>query len=115
MTGLALGARVFSSMFALEPPPYLLRLRDWLRDAEPNRWRWFASDSFASDSRLFDLSRRNRLLYSQPRGQSIDLTEVSVPLVLDIRNLAPESLLTCRPALVAQLDKLEPIALGRFL
>lgn len=50
MTGLALGARVFSSMFALEPPPYLLRLRDWLRDAEPNRWRWFASDSFASDS-----------------------------------------------------------------
>lgn len=65
--------------------------------------------------RLFDLSRRNRLLYFQPSGQSIDLTEVSVPLVLDIRNLAPESLLTCRPALVAQLGKLEPIALGRFL
>ena len=34
MTGHALGARVPTSMFALEPPPYLLRLRDWLRDTD---------------------------------------------------------------------------------
>ncbi|MCL2450504.1 MAG: hypothetical protein FWD17_16270, partial [Polyangiaceae bacterium] len=33
----------------LEPHPYLLRLRDFLRDAEPGRWRRFASDPQAAD------------------------------------------------------------------
>ncbi len=65
--------------------------------------------------RLFDLSRRNRLLHFHPSGQSLDLTETSVPLVLDVRNLSPDALFTCRPQLVAQLGKLEPIALGSYL
>ncbi len=33
----------------LEAPSYLLRLRDRLRESEPGRWQWFASDSFAND------------------------------------------------------------------
>jgi hypothetical protein len=33
----------------LEPHPYLLRVRDFLRDAEPGRWKWFASDEWTAD------------------------------------------------------------------
>jgi hypothetical protein len=65
--------------------------------------------------RLFDLSRRNRLLYFHPSGQSVDLTEVSVPLVLDVKNISAEALLTCTPSLVAELARMEPIALGRWV
>jgi len=34
---------------ALSPPAYLLRARDLLREAEPGRWAWFASDSWSAD------------------------------------------------------------------
>lgn len=33
----------------LTPPPYLLRLRDFLRDAERGRWAWFASDDWTAE------------------------------------------------------------------
>jgi hypothetical protein len=65
--------------------------------------------------RLFDLSRRNRLLYFHPSGQSLNLTEVSVPLVLDVKNIAPDALLTCTPDFVSELASTTPIALGRWV
>jgi hypothetical protein len=66
-------------------------------------------------SRLFDLSRRNRLLYFQTSGQSLDLTEVSVPLVLDVKNISPDTLFTCRPQMIADLGKLKPLSLGQYV
>jgi len=33
----------------LAPHPYLLRVRDALRAAEPGRWKWFASDEWTAD------------------------------------------------------------------
>jgi hypothetical protein len=39
--------------------------------------------------RLFDLSRRNRLVYFRATQRSLDLTEASVPLLLDARNIRP--------------------------
>ncbi|MCL2447684.1 MAG: DUF4011 domain-containing protein [Polyangiaceae bacterium] len=65
--------------------------------------------------RLFDLSRRNRLLYFYPSGQSLDLTEVSVPLVLDVKNISADALLTCTPSLVAELARMEAVALARWV
>ncbi|WP_300399834.1 AAA domain-containing protein [Nocardioides sp.] len=44
--------------------------------------------------RLFDLSRRNPLLHFRPSARTLDLTQASVPLVLDVRSIRPESLFT---------------------
>ena len=62
--------------------------------------------------RLFDVTRRNRLLYFHPSAQSLDLTEVSVPLVLDVNSIREDSLLTCNTQVIASLSSMEPIALG---
>ncbi|HEY3630354.1 MAG TPA: DUF4011 domain-containing protein, partial [Jatrophihabitantaceae bacterium] len=44
--------------------------------------------------RLFDLSRRNPLLHFRRTLRSLNLTEASVPLVLDLRNITPAHLFT---------------------
>ena len=44
--------------------------------------------------RLFDASRRNPLLYFRPTGRTLNLTEASVPLVLDVRNIRASQLFT---------------------
>ncbi|MBS2031370.1 MAG: hydrolase [Deltaproteobacteria bacterium] len=36
-------------MPVLEPPQYLIRLRNHLRERESGRWQWFASDGFAAE------------------------------------------------------------------
>ena len=33
----------------LAPHPYLLRVRDFLRETEPGRWAWFASDESTAE------------------------------------------------------------------
>ncbi|MEZ0446341.1 AAA domain-containing protein [Cellulomonas sp. ICMP 17802] len=44
--------------------------------------------------RLFDASRRNPLLYFRPTGRTLNLTEASVPLVLDVRHVRASQLFT---------------------
>lgn len=44
--------------------------------------------------RLFDLSRRNPLLHFRATARTINLTQASVPLVLDARSIRPEQLFT---------------------
>jgi hypothetical protein len=48
--------------------------------------------------RLFDLSRRNRLLHFRSSNASLNLTEASVPLMLDVRNIRADQLFTWTPA-----------------
>ena len=44
--------------------------------------------------RLFDLSRRNRLLYFRPTQASVNLTVASVPLVLRLESVKPDHICT---------------------
>lgn len=45
-------------------------------------------------NRLFDLSRRNRLLHFRPTQANINLTVASVPLVMRVESIRPETLCT---------------------
>ncbi|GAA1147514.1 WGR domain-containing protein [Kribbella jejuensis] len=64
--------------------------------------------------RLFDLSRRNRLINFRPTAQTLNLTEVSVPLMLDVRTIRSEQLFTWRDDLAGQLlAKAQP--LGKWI
>ncbi|MFC0626602.1 AAA domain-containing protein [Kribbella deserti] len=51
--------------------------------------------------RLFDLSRRNKLVQFRHTAQSLNLTEASVPLMLDVRTIRPEHLFTWKAELAA--------------
>ena len=62
--------------------------------------------------RLFDLSRRNRLIWFRPSAQSLNLTEASVPLLLDTRNIRPEQLFTWNATVAEKVLSGRPIALG---
>jgi hypothetical protein len=64
--------------------------------------------------RLFDLSRRNRLINFRPTAQTLNLTEVSVPLMLDVRTIRPDQLFTWRDDLGASLLG-KPQPLGRWI
>ena len=44
--------------------------------------------------RLFEISRRNRLLHFRPTMQTLNLTVASVPVLLDFKNIKPSDLLT---------------------
>ncbi|MEV4264910.1 AAA domain-containing protein [Kribbella sp. NPDC049584] len=64
--------------------------------------------------RLFDLSRRNRLINFRPTAQTLNLTEVSVPLMLDVRTIRSEQLFTWRDDLAGELlKKAQP--LGKWI
>ncbi|WP_328320006.1 AAA domain-containing protein [Kribbella sp. NBC_00382] len=65
--------------------------------------------------RLFDLSRRNRLVNFRHTAQTINLTEVSVPLMLDVRNIRAEQLFTWNADLAAQLVDGKAKTLGKWI
>ena len=47
--------------------------------------------------RLFEISRRNRLLFHRPTLQTLNLTFASVPILFDLRSIRPEQLFTWQP------------------
>jgi predicted DNA-binding WGR domain protein/sulfur carrier protein ThiS len=65
--------------------------------------------------RLFEISRRNRLLYFKPSQKYLNLTIASVPALFDVRGIQPEQLMTWnRPVEQAFLSG-KPLALGQYL
>ena len=62
--------------------------------------------------RLFDLSKRNRLLWFRASAQSLNLTEASVPLLMDTRNIRPEQLFTWNPKVADKVLSGRPVSLG---
>jgi AAA domain-containing protein/uncharacterized protein DUF4011 len=62
--------------------------------------------------RLFDLTRRNRLLHFRPTQQSLNLTEASVPLLLDARNVRPDQLCTWSPRTARKVLRGNGLSLG---
>ncbi|HEY6228544.1 MAG TPA: DUF4011 domain-containing protein, partial [Verrucomicrobiae bacterium] len=65
--------------------------------------------------RLFEISRRNRLIYFKPTLQTLNLTIASVPILLDYRNIKLEQLFVWHPALAAMVIEGAPMSLGKYL
>jgi hypothetical protein len=65
--------------------------------------------------RLFEISRRNRLIYFKPTLQTLNLTVASVPLLLDYRNIKLEQLFVWHPELAATVTEGAPMSLGKYL
>ncbi|MDQ2183648.1 AAA domain-containing protein [Alcaligenaceae bacterium A4P071] len=65
--------------------------------------------------RLFDLSRRNRLLYFRPTQANVNLTIASVPLVMHVESIQPEQLCTWQGGFAEQVLSGETIGLQRWL
>src|SRR4029077_8142865 len=65
--------------------------------------------------RLFEISRRNRLLYFKPTLQTLNLTVASVPLLPDYRNIKLEQLFVWHPELAATITEGAPMSLGKYL
>ncbi|HWY78586.1 MAG TPA: DUF4011 domain-containing protein, partial [Verrucomicrobiae bacterium] len=65
--------------------------------------------------RLFEISRRNRLIYFKPTLQTLNLTIASVPLVLDYRNIKLEQLFVWHKELAATIIEGAPMSLGSYL
>jgi hypothetical protein len=69
----------------------------------------------ALQQRLFEISRRNRLLHFRPTLQTVNLTWASVPLMLDIATIRPEQLLTWNADIQEAVVAGKPIPLNRYL
>ena len=54
--------------------------------------------------RLFEISRRNRLIYFKPTLQMLNLTVASVPILLDYRNIKLEQLFVWHPELAGATE-----------
>ncbi|MCH9696420.1 MAG: DUF4011 domain-containing protein [Gammaproteobacteria bacterium] len=66
-------------------------------------------------SRLFEVSRRNRLLYFRETGSNANLTEGSVPHVLDVESIRTQQLLFTNEDLCRTLESDAPMRLDRWL
>lgn len=66
-------------------------------------------------NRLFDTSRRNRLLYYKPNSRFVNLTVSSVPLVLHYQSINPQLLFTWNDEISTQVIKQNDISLNKYL
>ena len=57
----------------------------------------------ALKNRLFEISRRNRLIYYKENLSHLNLTQASVPMILDYKNIRPEQLFLWHPKLRGRL------------
>lgn len=65
--------------------------------------------------RLFEISRRNRLLHFQGNMQSVNLTHASVPLSFDIQNIRPDQILIWNDKLQREVTAGKPLSLNKYL
>jgi predicted DNA-binding WGR domain protein len=65
--------------------------------------------------RLFDLSRRNRLLYFRPTANTVNLTVASVPLMLQVDRIEADQICTWGGSFAADISAGKPVALQRWL
>lgn len=104
-------------------------LRDYRNQRVEDDWRLMHEPGFLSApatdrrqmiharlrDRLFEVNRRNRLIYFRPTMQTVNLTEASVPMMLDYRNVRPEQLFTWQPGLAKAIAAEDAIPLNRYL
>jgi hypothetical protein len=65
--------------------------------------------------RLFEISRRNRLLHFRATTQTVNLTWASVPLSFDVQNVRPEQILTWSHAFKDAVTAGGQISLNKYL
>jgi predicted DNA-binding WGR domain protein len=65
--------------------------------------------------RLFEVSRRNRLVYFRPTQSSVNLTVASVPLVIQLSSIRREHLFVARGDVLRELSECKAINLGKHL
>ncbi|HYG77345.1 MAG TPA: AAA domain-containing protein [Planctomycetota bacterium] len=65
--------------------------------------------------RLFEISRRNRLLYFRPTMQMLNLTVGSVPVLLDYKNISPDALCTWQGDFEKTISAGSTVQLGKYL
>ncbi len=65
--------------------------------------------------RLFEISRRNRLLHFRQTSQSVNLTHASVPLSFDIRSIRPDHILVWGDKFRKDILAEKPIDLNKYL
>lgn len=66
-------------------------------------------------NRLFDTSRRNRLLYYKPNMRFVNLTVSSVPMVLHYQSIRPDLLFTWHGELADKITGMKEIVLNKYL
>jgi hypothetical protein len=65
--------------------------------------------------RLFEISRRNRLMHFRATSQVLNLTWASVPLSFDVQNVRPEQILTWGHAFIDAVTSGSQISLNKYL
>lgn len=66
-------------------------------------------------NRLFDTSRRNRLLYYKPNMRFVNMTASSVPVVLHYQSIRPELLFTWNKEISGKIKGMNEIVLNKYL
>lgn len=66
-------------------------------------------------NRLFDTSRRNRLMYYKPNMRFVNLTVSSVPMVLHYQSIRPELLFTWNEEISSKVKGMKDIVLNKYL
>ena len=66
-------------------------------------------------NRLFDTSRRNRLLYYKPNMRFVNLTVSSVPMVLHYQSIRPDLLFTWNSDVSSKVTGMKEIVLNKYL
>ncbi|MBW8810054.1 MAG: DUF4011 domain-containing protein, partial [Lysobacter sp.] len=94
--------------------PMGLNVERVLSDAKGHSPRRIAVLSHLRD-RLFDLSRRNRLLQFRATQASVNLTIASVPIVLQLGSIRPEQLCTWSGEFADEVIAGKPVSLHRWL
>lgn len=65
--------------------------------------------------RLFEISRRNRLLHFRATTQTVNLTWASVPLSFDVKHIRPEQILTWSSDFKDAITEGGPVSLNKYL
>ncbi len=66
-------------------------------------------------ARLYDMTRRNRLIYHRRVSTELNLTEASVPLVLNLSAIKPENLFTATTRPFERLLKGDEVKLSEYI
>jgi len=65
--------------------------------------------------RLFEISRRNRLLHFRDTAGTVCLTEASVPLSFDVENVRPDQILTWSGKFQKEMSAGKRVSLNRYM
>ena len=90
----------------------LARIPEW-KSADPKGKRGMILSRL--QQRLFEISRRNRLLHFRPTMHTVNLTWASVPLCFDHKSIQPEQILTWNDGLQRAISNGSTITLNKHL